>query len=405
MPAQSNAIEKVISAYNRKMQRLRDKPIKREIENRINWNNRLIALTGARGVGKTTLLLHHIKNNLPQEKALYVAMDNLYFASGNLLDLAETFVAMGGKYLFLDEVHKYPSWSLEVKNIYDDLPELNTVITGSSILEIYKGQADLSRRAVHYSMHGLSFREFLQLDQGVELSPIPLPELVQRHVEIASDIITDEFRPLKYFKNYLEYGYYPYFKEGIVEYPQKLAQTINLTLETDLPHVHPIQYSNIHKIKLLLSIVADSVPFTPNISKLAGHVGAKWDTLIQFLSYLHDAEIIRMLYDIKKGVNKLNKPNKILLDNPNMAHALSMTQVDVGSIRESFFANQVGHAHDVWFSKVADFVVGTEMLFEVGGKNKGSSQLQGAKQSWVAADNLEIGAHRKVPLWLFGLLY
>lgn len=377
---------------------------KRTLFHGIDWDNRLIGLKGARGAGKTTLLLQHIKEELPlDERTLYVSLDHLFFTENKLVDFVENFVAQGGQYLFLDEVHRYPNWSLELKNIYDDYADLNIVFTGSSMMHLHEAKADLSRRAVMYELPGLSFREFLDFSEDLQLPVVHLQDLLDNHQAIARSL-TEQFRPLQFFHRYLQYGYYPYFRENVNLYPQKLMETVNTILEVDLPAMRQISYTTIDKIKLLLHIIAESVPFKPNISKLSERVGVTRNTLVEYLQYLEDARIIKKLYTSTHGISRMQKPEKIYLDHPNLHYAMAFENQNTGNIRESFFANQVGHLFSLTYPKSGDFLVDSKYLFEIGGKKKGTAQLQGQDNAFIAADDIEIGRKEKIPLWLFGFL-
>ncbi len=376
----------------------------RSLSRDIDWNNRLIGIKGARGAGKTTLLLQHARLNLPGgDKTLYASLDDLYFTENRLFDLADRFRKQGGHYLLLDEVHRYTNWSQELKNIYDDFADLTIIFTGSSIIHLDQAKADLSRRAVLYELHGLSFREFLQVSTGNSFDKLTLEQVLQDHVDIARTIST-KLRPLEHFKKYLQYGYYPYFLENEKAYPQKLAETISLALTSDLPAVHPVSYSSIEKIRLLLHVIAESVPFKPNISKLSEHTGVNRSTLSTFLRYLEDMRIIRGLYVSGHGMTLLQKPEKIYLHHPNLIFSLSSSQADIGNIRESFFINQVSAVMPVAYAEEGDFSIG-KYTFEVGGRSKQRRQIDHLKNAYVAADDIEIGHQQKIPLWLFGFFY
>ena len=373
---------------------------------KIRWKNRLIAITGARGTGKTTLILQYIKRQfgrMPKE-ALYVSLDNIWFSNNRLFDLANDFDKMGGKYLFIDEVHKYGNWSQEIKNIYDSFPDLKLVFTGSSMLEIYKGNADLSRRTIHYTLNGMSFREFLLFEKGLEFSIINLPELLDNHLEFAGKI-NDRIKPLPLFQQYLQEGFYPYYKEDNEMYAEKLAHTINVILENDLPSIENIEIHTIKKIKQLLYVVAQKVPFTPNIKELAETIEVSRKSLLNYLTFLEKAQLVNLLQQDVSGIRTLSKPEKIYLNNTNLVYALESEKPDIGNLRETFFFNQLKTVGKVTSSKRADFTFDDCYTFEVGGKNKGHEQIVGLKNAYLALDNLEYGFNNKIPLWLFGMLY
>lgn len=378
---------------------------KRYLVNAVRWNNRLIALTGARGCGKTTLLLQHaLQLNLPTEELIYITLDDVLLQGLTLRGVAEKFYKNGGKFLFLDEVHKYPRWSLELKNIYDSYPSLNVVFTGSSALEIYKGEADLSRRAIEYSLHNLSLREFIAIKDGIELPTFTFDEILKNHTKIAQQI-NEKIRPIKYYNQYIEMGAYPYFKEDPELYHRKLVSTINLSIETDLMSVSNIDYQAIVKLKQLVGIIAESVPFKPNILKLSERLGTKRDTLIKYLQLLEKARIIILLNSPTKGISILSKPDKIYLHNPNMLTALTGNKADVGTLRETFFINQLLQNHTANYIEKGDFLIDNKWVFEVGGPNKTSKQIKDVPNSFIVMDDIEVGAYNTIPLWLFGFMY
>jgi predicted AAA+ superfamily ATPase len=379
---------------------------RRFIFDKIDWNNRLISIIGARGVGKTTLVLQYIKQQfkISSNLVLYADVNHLYFAERTLLELADDFHKKGGKYLFLDEIHKYPNWSVEIKQIYDTYYDLNVVITGSSILEILKGEADLSRRVVSYLMPGMSFREYLELDHGFVFEPFSLETILAEHRQIAQ-LITQEFRPLEFFDNYLKYGYYPYFIENKNAYSGKLLNTVNLILEVDMPAATSIDFQSINKLKKLLSVVSSSAPFIPNTNKLATLVEVSRPTLIRFFGLLEKAQLIGLLYSSAHGLKSLAKPEKIYLNNTNLMYTFARQIANEGTIRETFFLNQIKQLHDVTLAKKGDFEVDDKYVFEVGGKNKIFQQIAGLENSWIVSDDIETGFEHKIPLWLFGFLY
>ena len=372
----------------------------------IDWDGRLLAITGARGTGKTTMILQHIKKkfgNSPKD-VLYVSADHIWFSGNRLFDLANDFEKQGGRYLFIDEVHKYGNWSQEIKNIYDTFSDLKVVITGSAMLQIYKGNADLSRRAVHYVLHGMSFREFLKYDQNIDFEKCTLEDLVRSHVEIAG-CFNDKIRPLPLFTTYLKQGYFPYYKSDKRFYLSKLANTVNLILEMDLPAVETVEIYSIRKIKKLLWIISQSVPFTPNISTLAKDLDVSRNSLLNYLTILERGGLVNLLTSSTKGTNSLSKPDKIYLNNTNHIFALGANKPDIGNLRETFFFNQLQVVSKVTSASRADFIVDDKYVFEVGGKNKGHEQIKGLNNAWLALDNIEYGSGNKIPLWLFGMLY
>jgi hypothetical protein len=383
-----------------------DTSFKRYLWSSINWNNRLIALTGARGVGKTTLLLQHIReslNDIPGQ-AIYVNVDDLYFSRNSLVDFADGFLKRGGKFLFFDEVHKYRSWSQEIKNIYDYFPELKIILTGSSALDIYRGKADLSRRAIHYKMQGLSFREFIELKYNFHFPVYKLDDLLFNAQNLIPEIL-EKIKPIKAFEEYLRFGYFPYFMEGEAEFQERLKQTVNQVLESDLPSVENINFTSVHYLRKLLSILAEIVPYKPNIVKLSRQVGISRETLIRYLYLLERADMLILLQSGSHGISKMNKPEKIYLNNPNLSNVLAGIPSNPGTLRETFFLNQLQVLHSVHWSEKSDFLVDNKYTFEIGGKRKNKKQIAGIDNSFVAADNIEYALHNKIPLWIFGFLY
>lgn len=377
---------------------------KRYLAEEIDWTSRLIGIKGARGAGKTTLMLQYAKLHLPQGKeTLYTSLDSLYFTENTLVDLADRFVQQGGKFLLLDEVHRYANWSQEIKNIYDDQPDLKIIFTGSSIMHLNRAKGDLSRRAVMYELAGLSFREYLNFAQDMSLKAIGFNDIINNHTAIAMDIVAN-MHPYEHFGNYLKYGHYPYFLENPNLYPQKLAETISLAISIDLPAFHDISFKSIEKIRLLLHIIAESVPFKPNISKLSERVDISRNNLVLFIKYLEDMRIIKGQYPDTKGIGLLQKPEKIYLHHPNLQYALADEQSNIGNIRESFFINQIGKLGPVTYTPEGDFAF-KNYTFEIGGKNKTNKQVKHIENSFVAADDIEIGHNHKIPLWMFGFLY
>lgn len=376
---------------------------KRYLFYQIDWKNRLIGITGPRGTGKTTLLLQHIKQEKMENTSLYVSLDNLYFAQNTLSDLAHEFYLSGGTHLFLDEVHRYSNWAVEIKNLYDSYPDLHIVFTGSSILEIYKAQADLSRRSIMYSLTGLSFREFLSFEDIVELPVYPLELLLSDHTAMGSDIIT-QTKVLPAFRNYLQYGYYPFYKEGIEVYYDRIESIINVILENDLPAIVTLQHATLVKIKRLLTHIASLVPYTPNINDLSGIIETDRKSLLSYLQYLDRAKLLLQLHSDTKRLAELAKPTKLYVDNTNLLFALSKN-TQSGTLRETFFANQLSHSHELTIPTAGDFLIDNTYLFEVGGKGKTFKQIRNVENSFVAYDDMEIGLGNKIPLWLLGLLY
>ncbi|MFA5817426.1 MAG: AAA family ATPase [Bacteroidales bacterium] len=378
----------------------------RSLMDEINWNARLIGIKGPRGVGKTTLLLQYIKLHLNNEleTSLYASLDNIWFNHHKLSDLVDEFVKKGGKYLFLDEVHRYPDWSQELKNIYDDYPGLHVVFTGSSLLQILNARADLSRRATVYNMQGLSFREYLNLATGSALPVFPTDQILHNHLDLARQI-TLVVKPLQHFSTYLRSGYYPFFIDLPELYFTRLEEVVNMVLDIELPLLRGLETAYIPKIRQLLQIIAESAPFVPNISKLSERIGINRTTLLSYLFYLNESQLIRTLYKDASGITRLQKPDKLFLDNTNLIYAFSPQSVNTGNLRETFFANQLKYRQMVEYAEQGDFRVAGTHTFEIGGKNKSSRQLPKVGNSWIAADDIEYGHGNKIPLWLFGFLY
>lgn len=363
----------------------------------INWDDRMKALVGARGVGKTTLLLQHIKLNLSTKDTLYVSADDFYFTEHRLLDFAETFHRMGGRNLFVDEIHKYAGWSKEMKLIYDYLPNLNVTFTGSSILDIFKGTDDLSRRVLLYRMPGMSFREYLNKQFQLNLPAYSLEQILNQEVKA-----TGVKFPLATFKEYLINGYYPFAEQG--NYEERLLQIINATLETDIPLFAGLNASTAIKLKRLMAILAQSVPFKPNYSKLAEIMSIDRQTLADYIVYMEKAGLLKQLYGATGGIRGLGKVNKLYLENTNLAYLLGKDKPDIGNIRETFFFNQVSINNDILSSSQSDFQV-NGCTFEIGGRKKGNDQIQGLCKAFIVKDDIEYGFGNTIPLWHFGFLY
>ena len=370
----------------------------RNIHSTIPWNDRLIAILGARGVGKTTLVLQHIKLYEDVDTTLFVYADDLWFSTHSLVTLAEIFYTNGGRALYIDEIHKYKNWSQEIKNIYDQYPDLKVRYTGSSILDLQKGSHDLSRRVLEFQMHGLSFREYVALRYGADIPIHTLEQVLANKI----DFPYADYRPVALFKEYLRQGYYPYFKEP--GYELRLTKTINAILEVDIPKFAELSISASEKLKTLLYIVAQSVPFKPNYSKIARDLDMHRNAVSDLMVWLDKADLINILRDDVEGYKLLGKVNKIYLNNPNLAYALSDDEPNIGNIRETVFLAWLRATHKVTASSVSDFKVG-KYTFEVGGKKKGQHQIKDVEHAYVVKDDIEYGHLNEVPLWSFGLLY
>ncbi|WP_241142807.1 ATP-binding protein [Cognataquiflexum rubidum] len=369
-------------------------------------NERLLGLKGLRGVGKTTILLQYMTYQYPEKsKALYVTSDHPYFYTNSLFNLAGIWYANEGKLLLIDEVHKYPNWSRELKLIYDGFPSLQVFFTSSSALDLYRGESDLSRRLAVQDLEGMSFREYLNFTQKFGFEKLSLEDVLINHQEIATEI-TKKIHPLPYFRTYLKSGYFPFAanlpQESI---PSRIIQILNTVLETDLSFAQDYSAGNVAKIKRLLGVIAASAPFEPNISKIAEKLGLGRNTVYLFLHHLQDAKIIRMINMTGKSMGSLQKPDKIYFENPNFTYALQ-AEANIGAVRETFFINQLSNSgNDISLSKDGDFLVEGKYIFEVGGKNKGFDQIKDMENSHLALDEMEIGFGKKIPLWLFGFLY
>jgi predicted AAA+ superfamily ATPase len=373
----------------------------------VHWQQRMVGILGARGIGKTTLLLQHIKQALgTSNTALYVSLDHFWFASNTLYSLADQFEKTGGTHLFLDEVHKYPNWSRELKNIYDSFPGLNIVFTGSSMLEIINAQADLSRRVVLHHMQGLSFREYLQMELGISFPTHSLQDILTKHTEISRDIL-NQVKPLAHFSNYLKSGYYPFYKQFNDLYHHQLQAVLRMILEIELPLLRGVDIGHIIKIKQLLHIIAESAPFVPNVAGISNKTSINRNTMLHYLHYLNDAGITTNLFRPNHGVSLLQKPEKIFLENPNLYFALAGNAANTGNLRETFLCNQVKAMHSVHYPEKFDFLINEQYMVEVGGTSKTTSKTDTATTLpvYVAADGIEYGTGNKIPLWLFGFLY
>lgn len=395
------------SLIERSHQRLKNTPTRfiRGLMDEINWDARLIGIKGARGVGKTTLLLQYIKCKLkPNLPALFVSLDNIYFAEHKLYHLADAFVKRGGKVLLLDEVHKYPNWSQEIKNIYDDFAELKVIFTGSSLLEILNARADLSRRAVIYEMQGFSFREYLNKNAGSTFNKVTLNQILESHTELSSQF-TSQLKVFEHFNTYLQLGYYPFYDEVTQNYYQQINEIVSLVLEIELPLLRGVDVTFVPKVKQLLQIIAESVPFVPNITKLSERIGISRNSLLIYLHALHESNLTMNLHKSAFGISKLQKPDKVYLENTNLMYALSHNAVNKGHLRETFFANQLKQSHKMQYAPKGDFIINSTFTFEIGGKDKDNKQIKELPDAFIAVDDIEFGFGNKIPLWLFGFLY
>lgn len=380
----------------------------RKIPGNINWEWRLNSIVGARGTGKTTLLLQRAKSLKGKGKeVLYVSLDDLYFTENRLASLAKKYEQSGGKYLFVDEVHKYPGWARELKNIYDNYPDLIITFSGSSILEIFKQDVDLSRRALIYELPGLSFREFLAFAEIADFQPLELGYVLSEHRDIAVDI-SGKIKPLQHFNTYLRAGYYPFFTEKNRDYALTLEQIVHLVVETDLRFMKGYDPAYSRKMLQLLRVIAGTAPFKPNISKLSERIGINRTTLLNYLRYLEKARLIALLHLPEKSISVLQKPDKVFLNNPNLYYVLNPNNISVGSMRETFFQNQLNVIAEVNLHPQTDFLVdhdSQQYTFEIGGSSKKDTQIRQLNNAFLALDGLETGFANQIPLWLFGFLY
>ena len=387
-------MERLYEFFNRKLKSTPTDFLRYKYD-RIKRDGRAFGIVGPRGVGKSTMILQHIKLNL--DTALYVSADHIYFSEHNLVDLADYFVKMGGKHLFIDEIHKYEGWAREVKQIYDSYEDLQIVISGSSILDIYKGMADLSRRFPIYEMQGLSFREYLNLFHGINAPVCSLDEILNHKA-----VLPDVKHPLPLFKDYLRRGYYPFGRDE--EFDMELLQVINQTMEVDIPTHLQANVSLGKKLKSLLMVVAKSVPFKPVMQRLAEATGISRNDIPDYLVYMERAGMITQLRNYTGGIRGLGKVEKLYLDNTNLIYALSPEHADIGNVRETFFMNQMRVMNDVTSSSISDFEINGK-TFEIGGKKKGQKQIENAEEGYIVKDDIESGYANVIPLWAFGLNY
>jgi hypothetical protein len=377
----------------------------RDFIHKIDWTNRLIGIKGSRGVGKTTLILQYLKQNYaPNNSVLYISLDDLYFSENKLYNLADIFYKKGGKLLAIDEIHRYTNWAVELKNIYDDMPDLKIIFTGSSLLHLQQAKADLSRRAVMYNMPGLSFREYLLFETNQSYPILTLKDVLENHIEYAIQIVQTT-KPLAHFEEYLQHGYYPFYKENSLSFHQKLSEIVLTVLEVDIPQFASIQTSNIIYLKKLLKIISASVPFKPNMNALSVRTGISLNTMKNYIQLLNDAQLLNLLYVPEKGINSLNKPEKIYLNNSNLMYNQADENANIGNIRETFIYNQLNVNYKTNTSNESDFLIENKYTIEVGGKNKSKKQIEKLENAFLVKDDIEIGSNNEIPLWLFGFLY
>ena len=381
--------------------------IVRSFMDSINWNAPMLCIRGPRGVGKSTLLRQYIKQhfNSGSEEVLYCSLDWVYFSQHSILEVAANFYKRGGKLLVIDEVHKYEGWSREVKETAETYPTLQLMLSGSSLLKLLDGDADLSRRCRGYDMPGLSFREYLQFYKGITLPVYSLEELVAAPKEIAAEV-NNVCRPLQHFHEYLRYGYYPFYLTNPIDYYALIEQTTNYVIDVELPQQRKVNPANCRKIKALLNVLAQQVPYDVDISKLSSASSLQRNTVLEYLNHLDNAKLINLLFSDNVSVKKMQKPDKIYLENPNLLYALATTPVNIGTARECFTVNQLSHNHTVEYGKAqGDFRVDGKWTFEVGGNGKSFRQIADIPNSFILADDIEMPRGNKLPLWMIGFLY
>ena len=383
----------------------------REKMDEIHWNSRLVSIMGAKGVGKSTLIKQYLKQHyeLGDRTILYCSADTVDFSMRTLVGLAEEFVMRGGKLLVVDEIHKYhpgtTDWSLEIKEIYELFPELRMIVSGSSLLSLKEGDADLSRRTVKYTMPGLSFREALRFYHGLAFPRWALEDILAHPYDLWQTV-SAKCKPVALFKEYLEKGYYPFLLEGEGEYYTKIEQVVNYIIDTELPQICKVDVANVRKLQALVAMICSEVPFELNANRIAAALEIGRDTVVEYLKYLGDAKVLNLLYSDKKKIGKLTKPDKIYMENTNLMYALAPTKVEVGTLRETFAICALSDSHSVEYGKAqGDFKVDAKYTFEIGGRNKTFSQIAGVKDSYIFADDWDMPDGAKLPLWMLGFLY
>ena len=378
----------------------------RYLYKKIDWNDTMIGIKGPKGCGKSTLLLQHIKETFKGkdlDKVLYVSLDNLWFSTHNIIDVVDYHYTHGGTHLFIDEIHYYKHWQTLLKNISDDYPELHVVYTGSSMLQLEKSEGDLSRRLTMYEMKGLSFREYLEYEGVMQMPSVTLERLLSEHVGIAMEV-SEKTKILEHFKKYLEVGYYPFYKNVHHGYYQRLQNVANQVIEVDYPNIEDITMSTIRKTKKMLMILAERVPQLPKMNELYRELETDRNQGLKMLYALQRGGLLQLMSDNTKSIDNLSSPVKIYINNPTMMFALT-PKVDIGTLCETFFCNQLSQNHEVRYPKSGDFMIDRKYLFEVGGKGKNFDQIKDIPNSYLAVDNTEVGYQNRIPLWMFGLLY
>jgi len=378
---------------------------KRYLFELINPNNQLSGIKGARGTGKTTLLLQWLHQlRLPASKAAYFTLDDLYFLSNTLVDTGQDFYQQGGKLLVLDEVHKYPQWAREIKVLYDRYSDLQIIFTGSSIIDISRQEGDLSRRALMYELHGMSYREYLLMNELANPPLLSLNQITQSG-ESLRGLFPEQFRPLSHFEAYLKFGYYPFANEDLQGYFQRLRQLVRLIVEYDMAEIKGFDIRNARKMLQLLHIIAGQVPFKPNLIKLSEKSGIHRNSIGNYLYFLEEARLVKLLYPSGSSIATLQKPEKIFLNNTNLMFALATEKPSIGAVRETFAYSQLNVAHTVTQPKTTDFEIDNDLKFEIGGSGKGTKQIAGLQNAYIVKDNIEYPVANAIPLWMIGLLY
>lgn len=396
-------IQPLYDSYHRKIAKV-DLRFKRYLYSQINWKARIISIKGARGTGKTTMLLQHILENYEDiDQTLYASLDNLWFATHSLMELVDWADRHGISRLYLDEVHRYELWSQSLKNIYDDYPDMSIVYTSSSLLVLDNATVDMSRRQTPYTLYGLSFREYLELEGIFKTEAISLDDVLMHHVKKAMNIV-GRIKVAPLFEAYLAHGYYPFYRESLEDFPSRLCETVTVVIDSDLPAVENVTYETLQKTKKLLMIISEHVPFEPTMSELWRQLSTDNESGLKMLYALDKAQVLALLTAKTNNYKSLSKPDKIFLSNPNLMHVLC-PKVDKGNERETFFISQLRVLHDVRYPKQGDFLIDNKFLFEVGGKNKTFEQIADVPNSYLAVDDTEVGSGCRIPLWMFGFLY
>lgn len=381
--------------------------IVRQCAQNINWDAQMLAIRGPKGVGKTTMMLQYIKQHYqPQDlSVLYCSLDGAYFTDHNVLDFVDKFYMNGGKHLFLDEVHKYPNWGKEMKEIYDTYPDLQVVLSGSSLLDMMTGDSDLSRRCINHDIQGLSFREYLQFYKDIELPVSPLKELLENPMPLCQQLNT-LCRPLAFFREYLQYGYYPYYIKNKIDYYTAVEQVTYKIIDDELPRICGVDVANTRKIKALMNILAAAEPYEVDIQKLSVQTALRRETILGYLNYMQRAKLLNLLYCDNTTIKKLQKPDKIYIENSNLLYTLAQQPLKQGTVRETFAVNQLAYQHKVEYKKAnGDFLVDGKYTMEVGGNSKDYTQIAHIPNSYILADDMELPIGHKLPLWIIGFLY